>query len=165
MNSKLLTPRLLRHCPMPPRATVSSLVPLLLLLRGIHAIFTRGNTINCDRARSDYIRIQWSRGTLHDTSDVNRARHALYCIPTEEITTLRFVFDIHDVRRHRHFAMLQQSKNLKSVDISFYCHVVQLIKSSQDVKKMFTKNMIKFQYLFGKRFKYDRDIFKHEKWH
>lgn len=111
-------------------------IPLWLLLCGIHTIFTRGNTINCDRARTNYIRIQWSRGTLHGTSDVNRIRHALYCIPAEKIIAvwrLRFAFDT--------YSLLQRSINNRKIYkrhlILLSCDIIKIQWTIQEIHSRF----------------------------
>lgn len=151
-NGKLLTPWLLYRRSMLPRAFPFSFIPLWLLLCGIHTIFTRGNTINCDRARTNYIRIQWSRGTLHGTSDVNRIRHALYCISAEEIIAvwrLRFAFDI--------YSLLQRSINNRKI---YKRHLILLyfdIRYNQNTMN-YSRNTLEIP-LFGKRLKEQHEIY------
>lgn len=70
----MLTPRLLRRCPMPSRACSSSLVYFSLLLHGIYTWHSLARTFNYNRARTN----QRSCVTLLDTPDINRPRTLLY---------------------------------------------------------------------------------------
>lgn len=125
-NGKLLTPLLLRGRPMPPRASASSLVPLC---RFFFVALTRYSLVETQFiaiVRALILSEHNDHGTLHDTSDVNRRRHALYCIAllTREITIARY--DSRSIfTTFRNVVLITEKFILKTVSFSFYCHAIQ----------------------------------------